>query len=78
MGEGTPGDIERTRVKSFVEHWGWIYVVYQMAEFFKESRDQQYEKSLTQFYNDLAFMKDKSRYDLETLEKQMRDARANS
>jgi hypothetical protein len=63
---------EGTRVGGFVKHWGWIYVVFQMAEFFRESRDQQYEKTIHEFYNDLAFMKDKSRYDLETLEEQMR------
>jgi len=42
-----------------------------MAEFFNESRDEQYSKSIYEFYNDLSFMKDKGRYDMETLEKQM-------
>lgn len=64
MGEGT-------RIQGFVEHWGWVYVVYQMAEFFNESRDEQYSKTIYEFYNDLSFMKDKSRYDIETMEKQM-------
>lgn len=65
MGEGA-------RVKGFVAHWGWIYVVYQMAEFFRESRNEQYDKNIIEFYNDLAFMKDKGQYDLETMENQMR------
>lgn len=65
MGEGT-------RVKGFVAHWGWTYVVYQMAEFYRESRDDQYNKTIIEFYNDLAFMKDKSRYDLEVAEERMR------
>jgi hypothetical protein len=63
---------EGTRVKGFVGHWGWIYVVYQMAEFFRESRNEQYDKNIIEFYNDLAFMKDKGQYDLETMENQMR------
>ena len=66
---------ERTRVKGFVAHWGWIYVVFQMAEFYRESRNEQYDKSIIEFYNDLAFMKDKSKYDLDLAEERMRDAR---
>ena len=61
-----------TTVADFVKHWGWIYVVHQMAEFYRESRDDQYNKTIIEFYNDLAFMKDKSRYDLEVAEERMR------
>jgi len=46
-----------------------------VAKFYDESRDEQYEKGLIDFYNDLAFMKDRSKYDKETLEEQMKDAR---
>lgn len=63
---------ERARVNNFVKHWGWIYVVFQMAEFFRESRNEQYEKNIIEFYNDLAFMKDKGKYDLQTMEEQMK------
>lgn len=75
MGEGEPGDIEEERIEGFVGHWGWIYIVFQMAEFFRESREAQFEKNIYEFYNDLAFMKDKSRYDIETMEKQMKENR---
>ena len=43
-----------------------------MAEFFRESRNEQYDKLILEFYNDLAFMKDKSKYDLDTLQEQMK------
>ena len=57
-------------VKDFVGHWGWIYVVFQMAEFFKESRNEQYDKGSIEFYNDLAFMADHHRWQKEVMEQQ--------
>ena len=61
------------RVEGFVAHWGWIYVVFQMAEFYRCSRDEIYNMRLIEFYNDMAFMKDKGKYDIETVEKQMQE-----
>ena len=43
-----------------------------MAEFYRESRNEQYEKTIMEFYNDLAFMKDRCKYDNETLKEQMK------
>ena len=63
------------RLKGFVEHWGWIYVVFQLAEFYKESRNEQYEKNIIEFYNDLAFMKDHSKWMNELREEQLKNAR---
>lgn len=70
MGEGESPDSEGSGVKGFVAHWGWIYVVYQMAEFYRESRNDQYKKGIIQFYNDLAFMKDHGRWQMEIAEQQ--------
>lgn len=66
MGEGSG-------LNDFVKHWGWIYVVFQMAEFYRCSREDIYNVCLIEFYNDLAFMKDKGRYDIHVLEKQMQE-----
>ena len=41
-----------------------------MAEFYRCSREDIYKSSIYEFYNDLAFMKDKHAYDIE-LRKQM-------
>lgn len=60
-----------TTVADFVKHWGWVYVIYQMAEFYKESRDKQYDKGVIEFYNDLSFMKDHCKWQLEIAEQQM-------
>lgn len=66
MGEEEPEDIEESRLDDFVKDWNWIYVVYQMAEFYPmESVDDQYNKKVKRFLNDMAFMRDKNRYDLE-------------
>lgn len=43
-----------------------------MAEFFRESRNEQYEKNIIEFYNDLAYLKDKSKYNIELAEEQMK------
>ena len=63
---------ETGRLNGFVNHWGWINTVYEMAEFYRESRNEQYEKTIMEFYNDLAFMKDRCKYDNETLKEQMK------
>ena len=70
MGEREPSDFGGGGVKSFVAHWSWTYVDYQMAEFYRETRNDQNLKSLTQYYNDLSFMKDHGRWQLEIAEKQ--------
>lgn len=77
MGEGEPANFERSGVNDFVKHWGWIYVVYQMAEFYRESRNDQYQKGVIEFYNDLAFFKDHSRWQKEIAEKQALENRMN-
>jgi len=64
MAQGTDG------IRDFVAHWGWLYVVYQLAEFFRESRNEQYEKGAIEFYNDLAFMADHHRWQKEVMEQQ--------
>lgn len=63
---------ERTKLKGFVAHWGWIYIVFQMAEFYRETRDNQYEKNIIQLYNDMAFMKDHEKWKSELLQEQIR------
>lgn len=77
MGEGESGEIERGGVNSFVKHWGWLYVVFQMAEFFRESRNDQYKKGIIEFYNDLSFMKDHEKWKVEILEKQALENKLN-
>ena len=61
------------KLKGFVAHWGWLNTVYDMAEFYRESRNEQYEKNIIEFYNDLAYLKDKSKYNKELLEEQMKE-----
>lgn len=77
MGETEPRDIEESGVKGFVAHWGWIYVIHQMAEFYRESRNDQYQKGVIEFYNDLSFMKDHGRWQLEIAERQALENKMN-
>ena len=70
MGQREPADFGTGGVKGFVAHWGWIYIVFQMSEFFKESRNDQYKKGIIQFYNDMAFMKDHGKWMQEIREQQ--------
>ena len=62
-------------IKGFVDHWGWIYVVYQLAEFYRTSEDYIYELNIFELYNKLSFMKDKGAYDIEQAQKQMEENR---
>ena len=41
-----------------------------MAEFYRESRNDQYSKGILEFYNDLAFMKDHGEWKIELAEQQ--------
>ena len=61
-------------IGTFVEYWGWIYVVWQLAEFNRIHREEVYKMKIREFYNELAFMKDKGHYDLELKQKQMRES----
>lgn len=56
---------------TFVGHYGWVYVVFQMAEFYRESRNDQYKKGLIEFYNDCSFMKDHEEWKIELREQQL-------
>ena len=62
-------------IKGFVDHWGWIYVVWQMAEFYRSSEEYIYELNIYELYNKLSFMKDKGEYDLEQAAKQAQENR---
>lgn len=62
MGEGTG-------LNSFVEHWSWRYNVYQLSMFYNRTEDDVYRWNVYRFLSSLAFMKDKSEYDIE-LEKE--------
>lgn len=77
MGEAEPADFGAGGFKNFVSHWSWIYVVFQMAEFYRESRNDQYQKGLYEFYNDMAFMKDHGRWKMEIMEQQALENRNN-
>ena len=68
-------DRPQQKLEGFVAHWGWLYVVFQMSEFYRCSRNDIYELNINEFYNDLAFMKDKYAYDNELAEKQMAENR---
>jgi hypothetical protein len=78
VGQEEPSSSEGSGVDAFVTHWGWIYVVYQMAEFYRESRDDQYKKGIIEFYNDLAFMEDHSRWQMEIAEQKALEAKMNA
>ena len=68
-------DRPKQAVKGFVDHWGWIYVVWQMAEFYRCSEDYIYDLNIYELYNKLSFMKDKGAYDMEQAQKQMEENR---
>jgi hypothetical protein len=73
LGEEESEDTEESRLDDFVKTWSWIYVVYQMAEFYPmESVEDQYKKKVKRFLNDMAFMRDKNKYDLELDEERER------
>lgn len=77
MGEEKPTNFEGGGLETFVGHWGWQYVDFQMAEFYRETRNDQNLKSLTQYYNDLAFFKDHQRWQRELAEKQALENKMN-
>lgn len=73
MGEEESEDLEEGRLNDFVKEWNWIYVVYQMAQFYPmESVEDQYKKKVKRFLNDMAFMRDKHRFDKELEEERER------
>lgn len=72
MGESEPEDLEESRLNDFVKRWNWLYVVFQMAELFRETREEQYRKPVKEFLNDMAFMRDKHRYDIELEEERLK------
>ncbi len=59
------------RVGGFVERYGWMYVAYQYAEFYRININEVYEVKLIEFLNYLAFMKDKGEYDMQIAKEQM-------
>lgn len=77
MGKEEPAHFGTGGIKTFVEHWGWIYIVYQMAEFYRESRNDQYQKGVVEFYNDMAFMKDHGEWKREIAEQQALENKLN-
>ena len=68
---GHRGSDEGDRIIGFVEHYGWLYVAYQYAEFYRININEVYNVQLIEFLNYLSFMKDKSEYDIETAKEQM-------
>lgn len=64
MGEGEPRDTEESGLDSFVNHWGWRYVTYQMSVFYNRTEDDIYRWNVYRYLSSVSFMKDKGEYDI--------------
>lgn len=75
FGGGTTDDSESSeggKYEHFVKRWGWMAVVYQYSEFYKINVNEVYNVKLIEFFNYLAFMKDKGTFDMELAREQMK------
>ena len=63
------------RVKGFVAHWGWVYVTYQLSQFYMVKEDEIDNWNVYRYLNSIAFMKDKYKYDLELQKEAYEDAK---
>lgn len=72
MGEEKPSDTEGSGLDAFVKHWGWRYITYQMSVFYNRTEDDIYRWNVYRYLSALAFMKDKSEYDM-ALEKERQE-----
>lgn len=59
--DGSPG---RFRISDFFEQWGWEYSVSLCIEDSGLNEDSIYEWNVLRFYNKLAYLKDKGKFEI--------------
>lgn len=61
---GESNDDGRLRVSDFFERWGWEYSVGLVVKDTNLTEDQIFEWSVTRYYNKLAYLKDKGKFEI--------------
>jgi hypothetical protein len=60
----TKGDDGRLRISDFFERWGWEYSLGLVVKDTNLTEDQIFEWSVIRYYNKLAYLKDKGKFEI--------------
>ena len=63
----------RTERERFVDFWGWIHIIKEVAQANRITEDHVHEWSVIRLLNELAYLKDKNKMEAEEIERQRRN-----
>jgi hypothetical protein len=62
-----------TERERFVDFWGWIHIIKEVAQANRITEDEVHEWGVIRLLNELAYLKDKNKMEAEELERQRRN-----